>query len=329
MIALDALRSALVSPQPWDGLDRLVRAELSRGRLTKQIREELIRMEEQARDTPGFNDDAEEALHDTIDALAGICPAQYAYENPPVLPTQEEIEGLPRWARVAFAARCASRVLPLFTQLIPNPNQDDVSTLQNCLFRTIQATRKSHPFGSAWDSATDVMARADVLDAGKVANAIGLAEYSSRCYEYDALRIGLDEADKESIRAATKAAEFAEQSAASFGSIASAARKDFDHLVIQNELNKWTDNSPVPPEIFGPMWVEGYPRNWPTSVEHSRSTGLCYEVAKQQEVDDGELIRETLNIFNALNEYHISRGGQPLTLSDLQLYLPALVPAGV
>jgi hypothetical protein len=30
------------------------------------------------------------------------------------IPTEEEIAKLPRWARVAFAARCARRALPLF-----------------------------------------------------------------------------------------------------------------------------------------------------------------------------------------------------------------------
>ena len=29
-------------------------------------------------------------------------------------PTEEALLGLPRWARVAFAARCARRVQPLF-----------------------------------------------------------------------------------------------------------------------------------------------------------------------------------------------------------------------
>jgi hypothetical protein len=29
-------------------------------------------------------------------------------------PSREEIDALPRWARVAYAARCARRVLPIF-----------------------------------------------------------------------------------------------------------------------------------------------------------------------------------------------------------------------
>lgn len=37
----------------------------------------------------------------------------------PKLPTREDIAKLPRWARVAFAARCARRALPLFKQHWP------------------------------------------------------------------------------------------------------------------------------------------------------------------------------------------------------------------
>jgi hypothetical protein len=36
------------------------------------------------------------------------------------LPTEEDIAKLPRWARVAFAARCARRALPLFVQHWPD-----------------------------------------------------------------------------------------------------------------------------------------------------------------------------------------------------------------
>jgi hypothetical protein len=34
------------------------------------------------------------------------------------IPTKGEIAKLPRWARVAFAARCARRVQPVFTSIV-------------------------------------------------------------------------------------------------------------------------------------------------------------------------------------------------------------------
>src|SRR5438552_2221502 len=44
----------------------------------------------------------------------------------PLVPTQEEIEKLPRWARVAFAARCARRVLPAFKHFWPEAPEEHI-----------------------------------------------------------------------------------------------------------------------------------------------------------------------------------------------------------
>jgi len=42
------------------------------------------------------------------------------------IPTQEELGNLPRWARVAFAARCAARVQPLFLEYWPDAPREHV-----------------------------------------------------------------------------------------------------------------------------------------------------------------------------------------------------------
>ena len=89
MITLDALRSALLSDQPYTRLDELVRAELAAGRRTRQIHDELYGLEDAVRATPGFSENAEEALRDTIDALIGFCPAKYAYNDPPAAPSED------------------------------------------------------------------------------------------------------------------------------------------------------------------------------------------------------------------------------------------------
>src|SRR3954451_13358357 len=83
MISLDALRAALYADQPDTKLDELVRAELSAGRLTKQIRAELLTHDAALRPALDENEAGDEALRDTIDALAGFCPAKYAYTDPP------------------------------------------------------------------------------------------------------------------------------------------------------------------------------------------------------------------------------------------------------
>ena len=80
-------------------MDELVRAELAAGRLTRAIYDEIMSLQERVRETPGFTEDADDAIGDTLDALIGFCRADYAYKNPPVLPTEVEIATLPRRAR--------------------------------------------------------------------------------------------------------------------------------------------------------------------------------------------------------------------------------------
>ena len=94
MITLAALRAAALSDQPWTELDRLVRAELAAGRLTKAVYDDIVGLQERVRESPGYGDDAEDALGDTLDALIGFCPPGREYRNPPVLPT--EPSSLPR-----------------------------------------------------------------------------------------------------------------------------------------------------------------------------------------------------------------------------------------
>jgi hypothetical protein len=326
MISLDALRSALVSPQPWSELDRLVRVELAEGRLTNQIRDELLGMEEAARGTPGFNDDSEEAFHDTIDALEGNCAARYAYQNPPVLPTEGEVANLPWWARVAFAARCANRVLPLLQESWPDISDDYLaevlSSLKAATKAADQAVRDPEVAGifrlGAADAAHHVSTRA--LNEGR--------ERASKIAFVTALAINTAYAE-----------DTPRQVNLAWGALAHAwnllhesgkkvVREEFDRLKSLAEWQAWTNDTPVSQEVFGPLWRDGPPLGWPADLIPTPPTNFYIGVSQQESLEQ-RLVEETLNVFNALNEYHVSRGGQPLTLADLQPFVPALVPAGV
>ena len=116
MITLDALRAALRHSQPWTAMDGLVRAEQATGRKVRDIHAELRALVEPVRALDNPPEDADDAMMDTLDALAGDCRPEDCYKDPPntTLPTEEEVAALPRWARVAFAARCARRALPFF-----------------------------------------------------------------------------------------------------------------------------------------------------------------------------------------------------------------------
>jgi hypothetical protein len=89
MITLDALRTALLTPDPYDGIDRLIRAELDAGRKTAAIHHELLALVKPVRTTPGLAEDAEEALFGALDGLTGNCHPDSAYKDPstPAVPS--------------------------------------------------------------------------------------------------------------------------------------------------------------------------------------------------------------------------------------------------
>jgi len=108
-----------------------------------------------------------------------------------------------------------------------------------------------------------------------------------------------------------------------------AIHRDFTRLTQRAQYENWDDNTPVPPEFFGPLWPEGAPPGWPTDLDPPRHTELELEIVASERVIDRIMEDEVVNLFNAINRYHIARGGSPLTLDELLPYLnPSLVPVG-
>jgi hypothetical protein len=46
-------------------------------------------------------------------------------------------------------------------------------------------------------------------------------------------------------------------------------RRDFARLKKLARNEKWTDDTPVPPEVFGPMWPEGVEPYWAVELPQS------------------------------------------------------------
>lgn len=315
MITLDALRSALLSDQPHTKLDELVRAELAAGRLTQEIYKELDALEESVRATPGFGDDADEALRDTMDALNGFCPAEVAYKNSAVLPREEEIAMLPRWARVAFAARCVRRVFPNYAAKWPQGSSHALierQTLIECEESArsgrVQHSQKRVSYGTVFAG----MPRA----AAAIAGAVGEVYFLTLAQGNDVpgvLRVlnGL-RIEFEPVL-----------------DLWPYFRRDFEQIAKLAESHHWTDDSPVPPDAFGPLWPEGSPADWPANPEVLPRSDLSLEVLSNARDLERMTEDDVVNLFNAINAYYIARTGHRLTMEDLQPRVAAGVPAEV
>ena len=89
------------------------------------------------------------------------------------LPTMEAINGLPHWARVAFAARCVRRVEPLFVATWTQAPAKHVEAVEKAIVLSELSADAAHPVGDTVRS--DALAGADAayLDARVASDAKG------------------------------------------------------------------------------------------------------------------------------------------------------------
>ncbi|MDY3561506.1 hypothetical protein R5W23_002784 [Gemmata sp. JC673] len=350
MLTLDTVRAALLSEQPWPKIDALVRAELSNGHTTRQIYSSLMALANEVDATPGLSEDGFDAFGDVLDALTGYCRPECQYKDPPnvKLPTEEEIAKLPRWARVAFAARCARRVLPLFPIKWPIARADEFARITSVVEFTERAAATGHAFVEAAKAAGH--AAANIALIASVAQSLP-AQAIARCAARGAQTIvnageyalpgSESEAVSEAVQFAIEAATAIRVSQAAGGggdheteSTADSdqailiTRCDFDHLSRFAEAQRWDDNTPIPPEVFGPLWPEGAPKGWPASDVPLRPE-LVIEGFVREQAAHRVIVDDVVNLFNVLNRYYIVRSGSRLTLDQFNSLLPALVPAEV
>lgn len=134
-------------------------------------------------------------------------PGAFLRKRVPLVPTEQEVRALPRWARVAFAQRCARRVR----------------------------------------SARGVLPTAAGGDSRASETAITLAD---RAVSADAARTAADLLLKTATTDTPLTAQLR------------CIRRDFARLKWLAREQKWTDDTPVPPDVFGPLWPEGVAPYW-------------------------------------------------------------------
>jgi nucleoside phosphorylase len=221
------------------------------------------------------------------------------------LPTSKEIQGLSRWARVAFAARCARRVLPMLRLYWPSIPEDHLVTLYRIVRNAENAAEMASSFGLSrqvnhakqlvWDTQAAERptwdARWFAEKAGPADGAAHVAFHVCNAIQYMAKTVDEHNAEQQSTQV-----EFA-MCAASYAGFAAhasylAARSGemprydapsfgFDSFwtyeaktgplvpVIRADFEKsrrgFGDDSPVPRETFGDLWPNGQPPWWSAS----------------------------------------------------------------
>lgn len=299
--------------------------------------------------------------------------------EPKRIPTKEEISKLPKWAIVAFVARCARRVQPLIGSAWPQAPTKHVTALDAAI---TLAERAAAAGGTTTDDAIHA-SRAAVNDAADAARALAAAlevnlirasaHAAAHAAVISAAALGSaasvepSYAVDDAVKAARAALEAALECSPRFGIATGVAiRTDFEILSAAALAGHWTDETPVSPEVFGPMWALGFPAGWPhraallgdplrdplleetlldtpkhgetvpividdgeAAVREPIENSLRLSVFLPEFVDTDEASEKLLDLIRALNAYHIACGGSGLKVEDWQMFEPANEPAEV
>jgi len=230
--------------------------------------------------TSGVDDETEEIINSVWDRITGWCHKSRHIKLPEAtLPTEVEIAKLPRWAQVAFAARCARRVLPLFSRNWPNAPKDYVTKLCYAVEVGERSAARAGA-GEDWAPAAGALLCAvyvcdavnnAVLDrnrATEVINATSRAVSKLKDKPENIFDRHIGEVfhvlnSHASVAIANGIAISQETYNAAKVFADSIIRRDFDRLVTLAKAQNWTEDSPVTPTAFGTMWPDGPPAGWP------------------------------------------------------------------
>jgi hypothetical protein len=245
-------------------LHRTAERLAAEGHAESAIYESLERLLLEVRAT-GADDETEDRITDVMERLTGWChESQHIPLRRVELPTETEMGRLPWWAKVAFAARCARRVLPLFERAQPGTPEFKFRDLENFVERAELAATNAKPDASRGDTDAVVYALEARLRNDHVARAVARAV--SRAIRAAEANPRIDILGIE--RVVWEVGESAVEAANQVGTdILPALRTDFDVLVRQSIVRKWSDDSPVTPDVFGPLWPNGTPPGWPSTSE--------------------------------------------------------------
>jgi hypothetical protein len=171
------------------------------------------------------------------------------------------IESLPHWARVAFAARCARRVIPLFERFWPHVPRQRVSDLLACIELAEQAGAAAQPLcglDDAYVKATTAAGAAQMAihgfandeQAPTELNQAAIATYSAKAVEWAAKAAVRPSADSahDTLEAYTWARDAAH--AAEAVEILTGLKSDLLSLIRVAKKGRWTDQTAVPPSVF-------------------------------------------------------------------------------
>ena len=107
---------------------------------------------------------------------------------------------------------------------------------------------------------------------------------------------------------------------------ARAMRRDYEFVRQAAEAEGWTNETPMAPAFFGPLWPDGAPEGWPAEEETCEGHVLALEIDIPDDVSDDEAVEAVRELAAAADAVHRKYGGSGLRVRDLEIYGEADVP---
>jgi hypothetical protein len=163
-------------------------------------------------------------------------------------PENADLDCLPRWARVAFNARCARRSLPLYQQYWPEAPDNGLRDL-------MEAVRVAEEFASNPDARFDA---SSILQAAERVNDLVFRETRTGRADHPAFFSSVAAMVAIACAESARRKEYCELNAAlhaanAVENLLPLLIQDFNTISAAAWLGGWTDETPVPRHIFGPL----------------------------------------------------------------------------
>ncbi len=169
---------------------------------------------------------------------------------------RDKVEKLPRLAKVAFAARCALRALPLFEKWADESGYEHkhrvADAIEAASLSASDSTADSAVVAASGASSSAVAASGAATEAASEAAIAAAAAADAAAY------------------AASEAVDAAIAALRSIGNESYAyILADLDVIIKAAMEGRWTDTTPVKNNVFGAMWPGSKPEGWPAGNDTS------------------------------------------------------------
>lgn len=243
------------------------------------------------------------------------------------LPTKQEISELPCRAIVAFAARCARRVQPIFELTWPDAPKKYKEAVANAIQfaeakaskGTFDAARAHRAADAAADAAKAVRATyyaaKTAIHAARTALTADTFGYADAWSYTEVCVASANEAEKSAFAAlySAKAGNIAESECAFY------IKADLEKLKQAAKKEHWTNETPVLPEFFGPLWPDGEP-DWQSMLRYKPQTKKDQQ-SLEQLIDEWMALEQRIgtihNDFRSIKDEQEKYHEQPL----IKLYI--------